>query len=346
MKNDLVSIIIPVYNIEDYIEECIQSAINQTYKNLEIIVVDDGSTDNSSNIIKSFDDRRIKLFNNKNHGLGYTRNFGVKQSTGKWIFHLDGDDYIYKDCIEKLLKAVYYKTKEPREMSLCMVDNELKKNEKSINNFPQIKILNTPDKICKYLLLDQYKNNLTTFSSFGKLIRKDFIDKYDIKAPEKIQHSEDLFLTVPIWENVHNVAFVGEQLHFYRFRPESISHLGSQPEESVQGRIYLCEHIIRLFKKYNLLDKYPEVYRFGTFAVATIIVDLIRDPNVNSKKINTCLQLLFSNPIIKESCKYLSQKDSIDTYVVFCVNHNLVKLNKFMILFFNKLGLLQERPAS
>ena len=102
----IVSVVIPVYNIEGYIEKCLKSIVNQTYKNIEIIVVNDGSTDKSQNIIDSFKalygDKIISICQ-KNAGQSVARNVGVSRSSGEYIAFIDGDDYVESDYIEKLI---------------------------------------------------------------------------------------------------------------------------------------------------------------------------------------------------------------------------------------------------
>jgi len=102
---ELVSIIIPIYNVEDYLRETIDSVLSQTYKNLEIILVDDGSTDTSSDICDTYSerDKRIKVIHQNNQGLSATRNVGTSMATGQYIFYLDGDDYLENNAIELLL---------------------------------------------------------------------------------------------------------------------------------------------------------------------------------------------------------------------------------------------------
>ena len=103
-----ISIIIPVYNISSYIYQCLESVINQTYKNIEIIIVDDGSTDFSGVICSSFakKDKRIKLIRKQNEGLAEARKTGIKSSTGEYIFNLDGDDWISKECIKDFVDSI------------------------------------------------------------------------------------------------------------------------------------------------------------------------------------------------------------------------------------------------
>lgn len=108
MMSELVSIIIPVYNAAPFLEECLQSVAGQSYKSIEAIVINDGSTDNSEAIIKRFieGDNRFKLHSQENHGLGYTRNRGISLSKGKYVFFLDSDDTIPKKAIESLTAAI------------------------------------------------------------------------------------------------------------------------------------------------------------------------------------------------------------------------------------------------
>lgn len=112
MREDYkVSIIVPVYNVERYIERCMQSLYSQTYKNIEIILVDDESTDNSGSICDQYEkaDSRIKVVHKKNAGLGMARNTGLKLMTGNYVMFVDSDDYIEKDAVERMLKiAVEY----------------------------------------------------------------------------------------------------------------------------------------------------------------------------------------------------------------------------------------------
>ncbi|MBC2360540.1 glycosyltransferase [Listeria welshimeri] len=103
---DLVSIIIPVYNVEKYVERCLDSVINQTYTNLEIIVVNDGATDNSAEIIKSYTDERIRYFEKENGGQATARNFGLDVANGDYIVMVDSDDYISANLVEKCLDTV------------------------------------------------------------------------------------------------------------------------------------------------------------------------------------------------------------------------------------------------
>lgn len=101
-----VSIIIPVYNTEKYLNKCIKSVLNQDYSNIELIIVNDGSQGNCDEIINSFDDKRIKYFKRENHGIGATRNFGIENSTGDYTIFLDSDDYLCDNAISLMVNKM------------------------------------------------------------------------------------------------------------------------------------------------------------------------------------------------------------------------------------------------
>lgn len=107
MIKGLVTVVLPIYNVEQYLDRCINSVVNQTYKNLEIILVDDESPDNCPKMCDEWAkmDSRIKVIHKKNQGLGYARNTGIDSATGEYIYFVDSDDYIAMDTIELAYKA-------------------------------------------------------------------------------------------------------------------------------------------------------------------------------------------------------------------------------------------------
>ena len=107
MRESLVSVIVPIYNVELYLERCIKSIINQTYRNLEIILVDDGSPDRCPQICDEWcaKDERVKVIHKDNAGLGMARNTGIEHATGEYVYFVDSDDYIDNDTIEQVLNC-------------------------------------------------------------------------------------------------------------------------------------------------------------------------------------------------------------------------------------------------
>ena len=125
---DLISIIVPVYNVEKYLNRCIDSIVSQTYRTLEIILVDDGSADNSGSICDKYagKDVRIKVVHKNNGGLGFARNSGLDIATGKYVTFIDGDDYIGKTHIEEMYALI-----QNTKTDVC-------ENEKSFYHCPRI----------------------------------------------------------------------------------------------------------------------------------------------------------------------------------------------------------------
>ena len=112
-----ISIIVPVYGVEEYIVKCIDSLVNQTYKDIEIIVVDDGTKDNSIKLIEdNFNDKRIKIYHKKNGGLASARNYGITKATSEYLFFVDSDDYIDKNCLKEMYETI---KKDKSNLVIC-----------------------------------------------------------------------------------------------------------------------------------------------------------------------------------------------------------------------------------
>ena len=208
-----VSIVIPVYNASEYLKECIDSVINQTYKNLEIILVNDNSTDNSINIINSFRDKRIKVINfNENKGVSIARNRGVEVSTGNLICFLDSDDYWYKDKIEKQVEFI-------KDKAFIYSDYEYLKNGKR-------KRVNAP----KTITYHQALKNTTIFTSTVMFNMK-YLKKEDIYMPD-VKLGQDTSTWWKVLKKV-NVAYgMNEVFSVYRVGNKSLS---SNKIKSVKG---------------------------------------------------------------------------------------------------------------
>ena len=128
-QNKLISVIIPTYNSEKYIQKCISSVLNQTYENFEIIIIDNNSSDNTINIINSFSSNKIKILNVVNNGnISISRNLGIKNSTGSWIAFLDSDDFWEKDKLNKLSKKL-------ENYDLIYHNMNILKNNKILKNY-------------------------------------------------------------------------------------------------------------------------------------------------------------------------------------------------------------------
>lgn len=212
MYTDLISIILPVYNVKPYLEECINSIINQTYKNIEIIIVDDCSTDGSNLICEKYKelDNRIKVIHDdENHGLSYARNKGLDICSGKYINFIDSDDYVSSDFIEKLYNSII---SNEADISVCGSYNL--KND-STTPIGDIRAYNSV-----YNGKELLKNCSINTAVWNKLYKADIWK--ELRFDYGKLH-EDLFIMYKIMYKCKVVSIVKENLYFHRVREGSIS---------------------------------------------------------------------------------------------------------------------------
>ena len=218
MKNPLVSVIVPVYNVENYLRRCLDSIVCQTYKNLEIILIDDGSTDKSGKICDEYakKDKRIKVIHKENEGVAIARNDGISKTTGKYIAFIDSDDYVDTNYINFLISiAITNDTDIVQCDSKLFMDNKEKQNV-DIKKIYDTKIISGLDG-AKCMLYQSLVNS----SLWGKIIKKSLFNK--LKFPEKKTH-EDLYGMYFLLVKAKKVAVTQIPMYFYRYRQDSLIH--------------------------------------------------------------------------------------------------------------------------
>lgn len=215
MEKHKVSIIIPVYNVKDYLEKCIESVVQQSYKNLEIIIVDDGSTDGSQFICDEFlkKDERIKVIHKMNGGLSDARNVGYSESTGKYIFFLDSDDWLVLNAIE-----ILYNTLRMCEADIAVANYYYQYDSKSVkaNEIAETRVYDRQEAMEALLRNDLIKN-----FAWGKLYKRELLEKYKFPVGKLF---EDVYWTHLIFNQAEKVVLVKEELVYYYQRSTSISY--------------------------------------------------------------------------------------------------------------------------
>lgn len=209
-----VSVVIPVYNVEKYLEKCILSIINQTLKDIEIVIVNDGSTDNSIEIINKFKnmDSRIKVINKENEGLLAARGTGINIVSGKYILNIDGDDWIEDDCCEKMYN---YIEKYGADMVICDYYADYKNNYKIITGGNFNKIDDNLEYLRKYLTGD-IKSYI-----WLKMVRAECFKNIDFS--KRISLGEDCYLTLMLSKKVVKVIKIDKPLIHYVIRDNSLT---------------------------------------------------------------------------------------------------------------------------
>ena len=247
MEKDLISIIIPVYKVEKYLEKCIESVLKQTYTNLQIILVDDGSPDNCGKICDEYakKDARIEVIHKANGGLSDARNVGISIAKGKYIGFVDSDDYIKTDMYEKLINLI---KKYNADISVCnlydVIDGKeyIRNKENGIQEYNRIEIL-------KEILLDK---NIQSYA-WNKLYKKELFD--EIKYPIGKKY-EDIGTTFYVFEKCNKIVVTSEPKYYYLKRADSLvnnvteSTILDYTEIIIQRYLYAKQHVKEL-SKYN-----------------------------------------------------------------------------------------------
>ena len=255
MESPLITIIVPVYNTKDYLRDCLKSLKNQTYKNLEILLIDDGSTDGSPSILKKYKelDSRAKVILKKNGGLSSARNVGLDHAKGKYIFFLDSDDYLELDAIEYLFKLIQ-KTKSPISICSHYEKRPPKENLKDFNrNHLETKKLSV-EVALKQMLNEQG----FMLSAWGKLYSATIFKKtksYErIRFPENVLHEDvgttyKTFLRVRELNKNAGIVFGARPEYIYNIRKTSITNQGfnNKKLELITMTDRMCDDIDRTF---------------------------------------------------------------------------------------------------
>ncbi|MDO5841812.1 MAG: glycosyltransferase [Methanobrevibacter ruminantium] len=262
-----VSVVIPVYNVEKYLVECMDSVINQTFKDIEIICVNDGSTDDSLAILEYYAklDDRIKIITQENRGLGNARNVGMRHASGDYLVFIDSDDYISLDTIAKLYNNSLSNGSDIVIFKIARFDNEGNVNYKlpgfdfddffeevDFNNFSF-----TYSDIKKYVMN-------ASFSACLKFYKKEIFDKQDdLIFPEGIAY-EDVPFHIKIMLYANKISFVPEFLYYYRFNPNSIINTSSNGDDI----FIICDMVESFLRKNYYYAEFKE--EFELFKISQI----------------------------------------------------------------------------
>lgn len=317
-SNSVISIIIPVYNASKYIEKCLESIINQTYQSIEIIVINDGSKDNSLEILNEYasKDNRIKVIDKENGGVSSARNLGIDKATGKYIMFIDSDDYIEKDMLEVMCRQI---ERQEAQICLCGMNVVSIKDEKSLED--KNTLTSTDRKNCKKLsyeirqtytyneqedvVLDSKEEYLRSlqlnWAPFCKLIDKELVK--NIRYDKSVAIAEDLlFNAMIIMENEpFKVAICNDPFYNYVDVPTSAMK-SSYNSKMLQG-LETEEKVYHMLKEIDSDNRLSKVLFSGVitffFKYATA------DKKVRKEKIEDYKKAV---AIVKKHKKYLLEK--------------------------------------
>lgn len=318
----LISVIIPIYNIKAYLNQCVQSVCNQSYSHLEIILVDDGSTDGSGVMCDELakKDSRIKVFHKENGGLSEARNYGLLQATGNYIFYLDGDDWIASAALMNLIKAAEDYHADFVQGGFYYAYSDYLLQRKEISDM----IIFTPKEAMKELILDGRIKNF----AWGNLIRKELA----LKVPFlKGKYFEDCFWKYQMTELAERYVYCPYPGYYYRQRSESISGNFSLKNldllEGIEQRlVYIAEH-------------YPDLYFLALNRYWLLAYDFYQ---LSEKSGNNELKNSYCHYLLEKRQKYSADLDKamklnlISAFTYFLNTHSWDRFY-WIVSFMNKL---------
>lgn len=287
-----VSIIVPVFNVEHLITRCLNSIINQTFTDFEVIVINDGSTDSSGSICVDFAkrDQRIKYIQIENSGLSAARNLGIEKASGNFLFFADSDDYLDTDLLKKIVSCQKKYNCEIVKFSATITSEENASMNLHSNN---IKVYTSKEAINQYFYGDKTQIKVQVWSGLYKRILFS-----DIRFPEG-QAYEDNYITPVILSKAEKIVFIDYPGYFYYIREGSIMHSGFTREKALAYNLYK-----KLY--FAIVPRYPE---FSELLIEKWIYQFIytyRQVIKSKNKNNKIVSMIYKE--IKNDKKFLLEK--------------------------------------
>ncbi|MDP8032881.1 glycosyltransferase family 2 protein [Pasteurella atlantica] len=297
--NVKISVVVPVYNCEKYILECLSSLQKQTFIGFEVIIINDGSTDCSQALIEKFieSDKRFKLVNKENKGVSEARNIGIALARGNWLCFIDADDVISHNYLENMYLLIqdnndidWVQTRDISEFKKSVYEVDIKWNISKVNQSSGF---------------DKLFSQKNMFYIWGKLYRKEIILKNNLLFSSKLTVGEDLIFNIQFFCDSEEIAYTRNATYFYRQSSVSISR--GFNKKYVLARIKSCEEIQKITKinqkniskfylNYGLLNSLKYVIRMRRWNYVKDILNYIDDKYITA--LNIVYVLGYKNKIL------------------------------------------------
>ncbi len=318
-----ISIVVPVYNVEKYLRECLDSLVNQTLEDIEIICVNDGSTDSSPQILEEYasKDNRIKIFNQENQGVSAARNFGIKNVNGEYLTFVDSDDWIKKDACE-----ILYKTIKERNSDILLFSYFNYYDNFIIQDIRLKKILITAkDKNIKF---KDYSNEFfkVPLMTCGKIYKTDVILNNNIFFPLNIHVSEDMVFVVKSFINAESISIIDVGLYYYRrSTSQSLSkNCAINSSYFYKGHLKLKEIIYSSEK----LQNKDEVYAASLYNTARVLLSYFNNISNNTGFKKQSIKYIKK---IKKDYKPYAKKDE-NSIIMYKRIQNTIKNYNYLLI--------------
>lgn len=249
MQQPLISIIVPCYNCEAYVERCIKSILNQSYTNIEIIAVNDGSVDRTLNILieLSKSDQRLVVINQNNSGVSCARNKGIERATGSYFVFCDSDDFVGENYIEDFFKCSNFE--KTLVFQYPSVYDETNKNVLKESSVCKTQIYSVSSGVSQARLLHNGY-------PFGKLFKTSVVKSHELKFDENIEYKEDLIFILEYLKYVDSISLIPGKDYYYCVHSGSLSNKWKRPENVIR----INKIVLSLVKDYGLLAGYKTAF--------------------------------------------------------------------------------------
>lgn len=312
-KLDLISIVVPVFNVEKYLTKCIESILNQDYENFELILVDDGSTDQSSLICDKYakNDKRIKVIHNLNSGVSHARNAGINTSSGRYICFIDGDDFVKNDYISYMHRLI---KQNNAEIAVCT---------KLGGNFSQKKEthiavnVDTGESAVKKIL--SYR---VPIGCYSKMFSADLLKKGNVRFYEDIKIGEGFNFNISCFLKANTVVFSTKQIYYYR-RDNNSSAMSSYSADKARNQISSLDRIYLQIK--DNYQTFKEEYRFAYWRTISDLYDLLKISGIEDEFIYEGTRHILRTGFIKSLKCNTDIKNKIRAFA-FLLNPNIVPI--------------------
>ncbi|TCB80446.1 glycosyltransferase family 2 protein [Acinetobacter sp. ANC 4173] len=284
MLQPKVTIVIPVYNTQDFIDQCLSSVVNQTFSNIKIIIVNDGSTDNSLKICKKFadEDKRITLVNKINEGVSVARNIGINLAEGEWIYFLDSDDYLDKNTIEYLLKEAAVSDVDIIQfgvrsyIDLKIIGERKPKNKKIYDNLHE------------FLL----ENELKPVSAWLHFFSLKKIKENKILFNTNLKHGEDMLFVYSVYCHACKILVLNKVFYNQMLSPNSTSRKPIQIKVLFDTMLFISE-LTDYVKENNLTNCY--CLELKSLSKRIFVIPLLLESKTEFYENKKSIQILYNS---------------------------------------------------
>lgn len=268
-----VSVIVPIYNVELYIEKCIKSILNQTFRQFELILINDGSCDNSLEICKKYkNDFRVRIITQPNKGLSEARNTGIRVARGKYLFFIDGDDYVNARLLDELYREIVLEKADIVQCGFIWVMENGELKEERYKGCVSKKVIYQDSWYNEY-----ERNNLLFTCAWNKLYKKTLFN--NIRYP-KGKITEDEYVLFPLFCKVRKVVIVNQPFYYYVQRKSGLSGTAKM-EQRVENYLDYSSKRLKLLKKKN--KEFYEKYLYMHFQGLKYYEGLITESQLDYK---------------------------------------------------------------